>query len=101
MSAPLFPSLVPREIDQLWFTVDRPIDDENELSKLEEEYQTWQCSIANKDNSIIPIGKTSEHLDEEDEEEEDEEGDDDDESDTNDDTDMMDDRDSADDNSTY
>ena len=41
MSVPLFPSLVPREIDQLWFTVDRPIDDENELSKLEEEYQTW------------------------------------------------------------
>ena len=41
MSAPLFPSLIPSAVDQLWFTVDKPCDDENEISELEEEYQSW------------------------------------------------------------
>ena len=36
-----FPSLVPSALDPLWFTVDRPCDDEEELSKLEEEHTLW------------------------------------------------------------
>ena len=36
-----FPSLVPSAIDPLWFTVDRPCDDENELSELEDEHNAW------------------------------------------------------------
>ncbi|XP_061165259.1 anaphase-promoting complex subunit 15-like [Saccostrea echinata] len=96
-----FPSLVPGAIDPLWFTVDRPCDDENELEQLEKGHDLWLESIAKKDNNIVPVGKTaSEHLEDDDEDEDDDEGDDDDESDTNDDeldTDMLDERDSGDD----
>ena len=41
MSGPLFPSLLPKVADTLWFNVDRPCDDESELSKLEEEHTSW------------------------------------------------------------
>ena len=37
----MFPNLIPSTVDHLWFTVDKPCDDENELSELEEEYQSW------------------------------------------------------------
>ncbi|KAL3880572.1 hypothetical protein ACJMK2_032803 [Sinanodonta woodiana] len=97
MSAPLFPKLIPSALDPLWFTVDKPCDDENELSELEEEHQSWLESISKKDYNITPIGKSSEQYDDEDDDDDDEGDDDDDESDTNDDeldTDMIDDRDS-------
>ena len=35
------PSLLPKIVDPLWFSVDKPIDDHEELCKLEEEHQTW------------------------------------------------------------
>lgn len=96
----MFPSLLPRISDPLWFNVDKPCDDENEISKLEEEQEAWLKAIAEKDKDVVPIGRNREHIDEEEEDEEDD-GEDDDESDTtNDDeldTDMIDDRESADD----
>ncbi|KAI0215846.1 hypothetical protein LSAT2_032068 [Lamellibrachia satsuma] len=103
MSGPLlFPSLLPRVIDRLWFNVDKPCDDENELSKLEEEHQDWLQSLAKKHGDIVPIGTSAEHKgEEEDEEDEDEDADIEDESDTNDDdeldADMIEDHDSPDD----
>ena len=37
----MFPSLLPKVADTLWFNVDRPCDDESELSKMEEEHAAW------------------------------------------------------------
>jgi hypothetical protein len=50
MPVPLFPSLTPKETDSLWFGVDRPCDDENELLQFEQEHQTWVslgCKVQN------------------------------------------------------
>ena len=38
---PILPSLLPNLVDPIWFCVDKPCDDENELSKLEIEHKTW------------------------------------------------------------
>ncbi|KAK3740975.1 hypothetical protein RRG08_005666 [Elysia crispata] len=103
MSNPYFPSTLPKVGDPLWFNVDKPRDDENELSHLEKKHQAWMDAIAQKDSNIVPIGKSSEHLEEEEEEEDEEECEEEEESDTNDDpdTDMMDERDSNDEASSY
>ncbi|XP_037277183.1 anaphase-promoting complex subunit 15 isoform X2 [Rhipicephalus microplus] len=85
MEAPQFPSLQPKIADQSWFYVDRPCDDESELTQLEKEHQSALTSIAQTHNDLVPIGKTAA----EDEDEEDDEDDDneDDESDSNEDED--------------
>ena len=41
MTGPMFPSLLPKVADPLWFNVDKPCDDESELTKLEEEHAAW------------------------------------------------------------
>lgn len=87
MPIPLFPGLMPKVTDSLWFSIDRPCDDENELGVLEQEQQTWMTSITQEDCDILPIGKTAlEQMDEEEEDDE-EEDDNDDDSDSHDDED--------------
>ncbi|GAB6021947.1 Anaphase-promoting complex subunit 15 [Chamberlinius hualienensis] len=54
-----FPVLLPRIVDPLWFSADKPCDHENELVKMEEEHQKHLTSIAQKGSDIIPIGKTA------------------------------------------
>jgi len=93
-----FPLLYPRIAESLWFSADKPCDDENELTQMESEYQNWLTGIAQKDSNIIPIGKTeSEQYDEAvDDDEEDDDDNDDDDSESNDDDDDDDDLDGDD-----
>ena len=55
-SNPLYPSLMPRLVDPLWFKSDVPIDENVELSRLEKEHSEWLKSIGEKDTGLLPIG---------------------------------------------
>jgi len=47
------PSLLPKVVDPAWFFVDKPVDDHEELCKLEEEHQTWVGVISLPRSSIL------------------------------------------------
>merc|ERR1712083_62820 len=66
--SPMFPSLTPRPADPLWFSVDRPVDDEAEHAKALQK-------ISGQGSDLTPIGKTSNDQLEENEDEEDEDED--------------------------
>lgn len=87
MEAAQFPSLQPKIADQPWFYVDRPWDDEAELTQLEKEHQNMLTSIAQKHSDLVPIGKTAAELQDEDEEDDEDDDNEDDESDSNEDED--------------
>merc|ERR1711875_141120 len=70
--SPLFPSLTPRPADPLWFSVDRPVDDEADLAKEEAEHAKALQKISGQGSDLTPIGKTSNDQLEENEDEEDE-----------------------------
>ena len=36
-----FPSLFPKLSDPLWFDIDKPFEDENQLAEEEKEHQNW------------------------------------------------------------
>merc|ERR1712136_595080 len=70
----LFPSFCPPFPDYTWLSVDRPSDDEAELAKKEEQYQTWLDKLGEQGQDIPPVGKSATEVfnNEEEEEEEDE-----------------------------
>ena len=73
---PLFPSLLPRQVDPLWHRVDVPKDEDAELAKLEKDYETWMKSYT-KRSLQPPIGtQNQEALDDEEIGEEDDDDDD-------------------------
>ena len=83
VSSPMFPSMLPRPADPLWFSVDKPVDEEAELAKEEQEHTQTMQKIAQQGGDVTPIGKTSaeqfEENDDEDDEDDDSESDHDDE----------------------
>ena len=56
-ASPLYPSLMPRLVDPLWFKSDVPQDENVELSKVEKEHSDWLKSIGEKEIGFPPIGK--------------------------------------------
>lgn len=81
-ASPLYPSLMPRLVDPLWFKSDVPQDENVELSKVEKEHAEWLKSIGDKEIGFLPIGKTGQDESEEDDEEEDDDNDNDDNDDS-------------------
>ena len=56
-ASPLYPSLMPRLVDPLWFKSDVPQDENMELSKVEKEHSEWLKSVGEKEIGFPPIGK--------------------------------------------
>jgi len=81
-ASPLYPSLMPRLVDPLWFKSDVPQDENVELSKVEKEHSDWLKSIGEKEIGFPPIGKNGndEETDEDEEEDDDNDNDDNDDS---------------------
>lgn len=41
MAHPLYPSLIPRYIDESWFSSDQPVDEVAKLNELEANHEVW------------------------------------------------------------
>lgn len=41
MGHPLYPSLIPRYIDESWFSSDQPVDEVAKLNELEANHEVW------------------------------------------------------------
>nr|ALS04377.1 anaphase-promoting complex subunit 15-like protein [Acartia pacifica] len=69
------PALLPRVSDPLWFGADRPVDEEAQIAKEENDHADLMIRISQRGKDIIPIGKSSSEALQEPEEEEDEDED--------------------------
>merc|ERR550517_2414855 len=71
--SPMFPSLTPRRTDPLWFTVDKPVDEETELAREEAEQSQALEKISKQGSDLTPIGKNgNDQIEDNEEEDEDE-----------------------------
>lgn len=41
MTSPLYPSLIPRYVDESWFSSDQPVDEAAKLNELEANHEVW------------------------------------------------------------
>lgn len=41
MANPLYPSLIPRYVDESWFASDQPVDEAAKLNELEANHEVW------------------------------------------------------------
>lgn len=41
MASPLYPSLIPRYVDESWFVSDQPVDEAAKLNELEANHEVW------------------------------------------------------------
>ena len=55
LTSPLLPSLTPRAADPLWFSVDKPRDEETELTREEAEHS----AVRSEKNEISRLHPTS------------------------------------------
>lgn len=85
MWTPLYPSLPLPVVDSNWFTVDKPIDEDAELTQLENQHQQSQNEINQRDSDLILTGQVDNFEDEEEEDDDNDDDDDDEESESNDD----------------
>lgn len=53
MAVPLFPTLSPRVVDPLWFSVDKPKNDESDLAQQEQQHQSWVIIVISYMNALI------------------------------------------------
>ncbi|XP_050533561.1 anaphase-promoting complex subunit 15B [Daktulosphaira vitifoliae] len=73
---PIFPTMTPNIVDPLWFSVDKPKNEDAELIQIESAHQNWLLTVVNKINDKdvpLPIGKTATEIQEEEDEEDEEE----------------------------
>ncbi|XP_028169246.1 anaphase-promoting complex subunit 15B-like [Ostrinia nubilalis] len=71
-----FPVLTPRLVDSKWFSADSPVDEEAELTALEQANQHWLSSIGQQYMKRTPLGKADPEPMEEEADSDEEEGND-------------------------
>lgn len=74
MTSPLYPSLIPRYVDESWFASDQPVDEAAKLNELEANHEVWIREAQYRNVDVHTPHGNVETVDEEanDDEEEDE-----------------------------
>lgn len=82
MASPLYPSLIPRYVDESWFASDQPVDEAAKLNELEQNHEVWIREAQYRNVDVHPphieaIGGDDDDDDEDEMNEDDEEDDED------------------------
>lgn len=72
MAFPLYPSLIPRYVDESWFASDQPVDEAAKLNELEANHEVWirEAQYRNVDVQTPRVDPMDDDANEEDDEEE-------------------------------